>query len=129
MAAAGGGCREAGDNWKVSLWPSKLELETHPQGRQVTCPGSSDPWVLAVVTSGSASELLSRYRSPSHPSQSRAGCLSPGVVLLPSFASSLTHLGRPASVGPYCCSGGIGLEIVLFLDARVYGNRVVMPRV
>lgn len=47
---------EAGDNWKVFVWPSKLGLETHPLGTQVTCPGSSDHWVLAVFALGSVSE-------------------------------------------------------------------------
>lgn len=57
----GGGGREevfveVGDNWKVSLFPSKLGLEIHPPGTQVTCPGSSDHWVLAVFALDSTSE-------------------------------------------------------------------------
>lgn len=31
-------------------------VEAHPPGRQVTCPGSSDQWVLAVFALGFASE-------------------------------------------------------------------------
>lgn len=108
---------EAGNNWKFSLWPSELGLETHPPGRQVTCPGSSGHWVLAVFALGSASDprVVTGAQATLEP------CRLPV-----SRCGFLTFLCHSTLVGPYCRSGGIDLGIVLFL-MLVYGTGVVMP--
>lgn len=71
---------EAGDNWKVSLWPSKLRLRDPPTGDAGDLPWLPEPLGAGCVCIRFCFRALSRYWSPSRPSQSHAGCLSPGVA-------------------------------------------------